>query len=193
MNASALADRGAGLVLIGARGSGKTTVGRRVAADLDRAFIDLDQVIEQTSGMTIPRIFELEGERGFREREAQALEQTVLEAPGSILATGGGAVLAPANRSLLVRHGLVVWLTAEITTLASRIEGQAGGLARRPALTEKGVLAELDQVLEARRGLYAELADHVLDTETLRPDDVGREILDLLANRRTSPGGPPRS
>src|SRR5689334_7067287 len=104
------------LFLIGYRGSGKTTVGRLVADRLGWAFVDADSVLEERYGQTIREIFAAEGEAGFRDKEAAVLAD-LCRATDAVIATGGGIVLRAANRVLLKRHGLVVWLAADPPTL----------------------------------------------------------------------------
>jgi shikimate kinase len=175
---------GRGLALVGARGSGKTTVGQRVAARLRRAFIDLDTEIEAKIDMPIADFFATSGERLFRDQEASALAactEVMSPRPGSdrgiVLATGGGVVLRAENRRRLRAFGFVVWLTAEPEILAARLEADPRGLLSRPALTAAGTLAELAGVLHARAPLYREVADVVIDTTGRTPDDVAEAVL----------------
>lgn len=108
------------IFLTGFMGSGKTEVGRLLAARLERAFVDLDREVEAGAGATVAEIFAAEGEAGFRRREAAALRATAgLE--GAIVATGGGVVAAEANRRWMREQGLVVWLDADFPVLAARL------------------------------------------------------------------------
>ncbi len=107
------------IFLIGPMGAGKTTLGRALAKRLGLPFRDSDHEIEQRTGAAIPLIFELEGEAGFRARESAMLAELVQLDP-LVLATGGGAVLAPANRALLAQHGRVIYLHAPLEQLLKR-------------------------------------------------------------------------
>jgi len=152
---------GSGLVLVGYRGTGKSTVGRIVAERMRCAFADADVELERTVGRSIRSIFELDGEPAFRALEAEVLLD-LTESPRlavGVLATGGGAVLLEANRRALRRFGLVVWLTADSETLARRLSGSRSPLADRPALTAAGTLEEVAAVLAARTPIYREAAD----------------------------------
>lgn len=166
-----------GLVLIGYRGTGKSTVGRILAERLGRPFLDSDREIEALSGRSIRSIFTESGEPAFRDWEERALAAIIARNPGAILATGGGAVLRETNRQGLRRFGFVVWLTADPEVLARRLEADQRGLAARPALTTAGTLDEIVQVLMARSPLYAELADAVIPTDRKEPHEVARTII----------------
>lgn len=170
-----------GLVLIGYRGTGKSTVGRILAEALGRSFLDSDREIEARAGRSIRSIFTESGEPAFRDWEERALATLTAENPGSILATGGGAVLREANRRRLRGFGFVVWLTADPAELARRLEADRNSLAARPALTAAGTLDEITQVLEARSPLYAELADAVIPTDRKEPREVAEAILGCWA------------
>ena len=101
------------LTLVGPMGAGKSTIGRLLARELGLAFKDSDRVIEERTGASIPLIFELEGERGFRDREQQVIAE-LMQCRGLVLATGGGAILRPENRSTLVSGSLVVYLHTSV-------------------------------------------------------------------------------
>jgi shikimate kinase len=166
-----------GLVLIGYRGTGKSTVGRILADGLGRPFLDCDREIESRSGRSIRSIFNESGEGAFRDWEQRTLHALTTESPGAILATGGGAVLREANRRRIRGFGFVAWLTADPTELARRLEADRLGLAGRPALTMAGTLDEIAQVLSDRSPLYAELADAVIPTDGKDPSEVAEAIL----------------
>ena len=106
-------------------GAGKSTVGRVLARKLNRRFIDSDHALEERCGVKIPTIFEMEGEAGFRKREAQIIEELTQE-KGLILATGGGSVLLPENRRALSERGTVVYLHANPIELWHRTKGGEG-------------------------------------------------------------------
>ncbi len=150
-----------GLVLVGYRGTGKSTVGRIVAERTRCAFADADVELERASGRSIRSIFEVDGEAAFRAMEAEVLLDLTGSSrlAGGVLATGGGAVLLEANRRALRRFGLVVWLTADPDTLARRLSGSRNPVADRPPLTAAGTLEEVADVLAVRTPIYREVAD----------------------------------
>jgi shikimate kinase len=170
--------RGSGLCLVGYRGTGKTTVGMILAERLDRPFLDADLEIEARAGHSIPEIFAEWGEPAFRDWEERTLRELVRDHPGAVLATGGGAVMRPANRGVLVQHGLVVWLMADAAELARRLLADPREGATRPGLTPSGTIAEIGTLLEARLPFYAELAHLAVETSGKSPEEVARIILD---------------
>ena len=142
------------LFLIGPMGAGKTSIGRRLAAQLALSFVDLDLTFEERNGVSIGLTFEIEGEAGFRRRES-ALLADLVEQSGIVLSTGGGAVLDPANRDLLRRHGFVVWLDADIDTQLRRLHADR----KRPLLGVGDRREQLMHLARIRNPLYAEIAD----------------------------------
>ncbi len=164
------------VILIGYRGTGKSTVGRLVASRLGWDFADADECLESAAGRSIAEVFAGEGEAGFREREAVILAQ-LCRRDRLVIATGGGAVLRSANRALLRSAGFVAWLTASPETLWDRLRGDPASGRRRPNLTPAGGLDEVRTLLAARTPLYAELADFVCDTEALSPEAAADAIL----------------
>jgi len=148
------------LFLVGLPGAGKSTLGRQLARRLHKRFVDADTELEQRLGVSIPTIFEIEGEAGFRDREeATIAELTAFE--GIVLSTGGGAVLRPANRALLRDNGTVVYLHAEPLTLWARIRHSRN----RPLLQTADPLGRLAELYAQRDALYRETADHVVESE----------------------------
>ncbi|WIM05295.1 MAG: shikimate kinase [Candidatus Nitricoxidivorans perseverans] len=147
------------IYLIGLMGAGKTTVGRQLAKRLNRRFVDADHEIESRTGVRIPVIFEIEGEAGFRRREAQVIEALSRERR-LVLATGGGAVLDPANRACLRETGVVVYLHAVADTLFERTRRDRG----RPLLRVDDPLAKLRELLDQRDPLYRETAHLVVES-----------------------------
>lgn len=142
------------LFLIGPMGAGKSTFGKYLAKRFGLACIDLDAAIEARTGASVATIFELEGEAGFRRREAELLAELATR-DGIVLATGGGAVLAPANRDVLRRRGFVVWLETSIDQQLQRLARDR----RRPLLEVPDRRARLDQLAALRDPLYRGLAD----------------------------------
>ncbi|MEN9863937.1 MAG: hypothetical protein RL551_735 [Pseudomonadota bacterium] len=140
-------------------GAGKSTVGKLLAKKLGRRFLDADHVIEDRCGVKIPVIFEMEGEDGFRKREAQAIKDITAE-HDVILATGGGAVLLPENRQFLSERGTVIYLHANPMELWHRTKGGEG----RPLLKNGDAKKILENLYAIRDPLYREIADYVIET-----------------------------
>lgn len=140
-------------------GAGKSTVGRQLARKLGRRFVDSDHEIESRTGVRIPTIFEIEGEAGFRRREAEAIEALSRES-GLVLATGGGAVLDPANRRRLKAAGLVIYLRVLPLALYERTRHDRN----RPLLQVADPLAKLEEIFSQRDPIYREIADLVVES-----------------------------
>jgi len=168
--------RGGGLVLVGYRGTGKSTVGRLLAERSGRPFLDADDVIEARAGRSIRAIFEDAGEPAFRDWEERVIRELAVTQPNAVLATGGGAILREANRRVLREFGLVAWLKAGPEILARRLEADARTRSSRPSLTSGGVLAEIASVLAARTPLYESVAHASFDTEGTPPREVANRI-----------------
>ena len=153
--------------LIGPMGAGKTTVGKRLARALRRRFVDCDHELEKRTGVTIPLIFEIEGEAGFRAREKRVVEELTRES-GIVLATGGGAVLDPDSRGCLHARGLVVYLHAPVELLAARTRNDSN----RPLLKAADRTQTLRNLMQQREPLYREIADLVVDTGKLNLAEI---------------------
>ncbi|WP_028449671.1 shikimate kinase [Chitinibacter tainanensis] len=145
--------------LVGLMGAGKTTVGRALAKASGKTFHDSDHEIEARTGARIPTIFELEGEVGFRAREAEAIAE-LTQLQNIVLATGGGAVLNPDNRACLRRNGYVIYLCASPEELYQRTCHDKN----RPLLQTADPKARLAELFAIRDPLYREVADLVIDT-----------------------------
>ena len=148
------------IVLVGPMGSGKTTVGRRLAYELDQKFFDTDHEIIDKTGVTIDHIFDIEGEDGFREREFKILEN-LCQMSNIILATGGGIVILPKNRKILQNIGLVVYLTSSVDQLLRRTAKSKTRPLLENSTDRKKTITEH---LEARDVYYREVASFVVDT-----------------------------
>jgi shikimate kinase len=164
------------VILIGYRGSGKTTVGRLLADRLGWEFADADDHVEAAAGRSVAEIFASEGEAGFRQREAAALAE-LCRRPRLVLATGGGAVLRPANRELLRAAGFVVWLHASPEAAWKRLQGDPTTAARRPNLTALGGVEEVRALVAAREPLYRQTAHLAVDADAPSPEAVAAAIL----------------
>ncbi|MBI5923414.1 MAG: shikimate kinase [Betaproteobacteria bacterium] len=148
------------IYLVGLMGAGKTTVGRQLAKRLGLRFVDSDEEIETRTGVRIPTIFEIEGEAGFRKREAQVLAALTQE-DGVVLATGGGVVLDPGNRANLAGNGTVIYLCAQPLQLWERTRHSRN----RPLLQVADPLARLQELFLQRDPLYREIADIVVESD----------------------------
>jgi shikimate kinase len=166
------------LYLVGMMGAGKTTVGRMLARRLKLRFVDSDHEIEARCGVKIPVIFEIEGEAGFRAREAQAIAE-LAQLDGIVLATGGGVVLAPDNRRRLAERGTVVYLRATPEHLYERVRQDRN----RPLLATGNPLARLRELYRERDPLYREVADLVVDTGRQSVQVLARGLLEQLGEQ----------
>lgn len=167
-------------------GAGKTTVGRALAKKLNKQFIDSDHEIEARSGVSIPVIFEIEGEASFRQREAEAIRSLTAQ-QGIVLATGGGAVLRPENRELLKSRGTVIYLRASVSHILQR----TGRDKNRPLLQTVDPAKRLEQLTREREPLYREVADIIIDTGRPNISTLVQVILTQLAELAAAPGGSP--
>jgi shikimate kinase len=166
------------IYLIGPMGTGKTAVGKQLGRLLGEPFIDSDAEIERHAGVDIPYIFEREGEAGFRQREREVLAE-LCRREGIVLATGGGAVLAPENRRVLHETGVVVYLE---TSLAQQLQRVGKGRGR-PMLKGVDLPQRLAQLREQREPLYREIADVMLSTDNRRVARVAEMILAELGRQ----------
>jgi XRE family aerobic/anaerobic benzoate catabolism transcriptional regulator len=160
------------VALLGLRGAGKTTIGRRLARRLHVPFVELDRRVEEAAGLTLEEIFALHGEEYYRRLEKETLERLLREARPLVLATGGGIVTRGDTFALLRRRALTVWLRADPEDHWNRVVQQGD---RRPMADHPEAMAELRRLLTARRPLYAE-ATHTVDTSGLEADEVVRRI-----------------
>lgn len=163
------------LFLVGMMGAGKTTIGRGLARALGREFVDLDHELEARCGVRVPVIFEIEGEGGFRKREATTLDQCSSRR-GIVLATGGGAILADENRRILRERGIVIYLRASLDELVRRTSRDRN----RPLLATPDPRGTLRDLMIKRAPLYEEVADLVVDTGTMPVSQLVKSILPLL-------------
>lgn len=167
------------IFMVGARASGKTTIGRALADALGMAFVDTDHYMLETSSLTVAEVVASEGWEGFRTRESEALR--IVTQPGVVVATGGGMVLAQANRDFMRERGTVFYLCAPASLLAARLESSPES-AQRPSLTGRSIVDEVNEVLAAREKLYRDTAHHVLDASA-PPTAVVGQALQFLNTR----------
>ncbi len=180
-----------GIYLIGFSGTGKSTIAQAVARELNWPVYDLDQVIVERSGMTIPVIFQREGETGFRLREAEALREVSGSAP-FVVASGGGAVVRVENRRLMARTGWVVTLEGRPEALNARIQRQlqqGAPDAIRPMLDAVYPVDQIRALKHSRQPAYA-LADWTVHTDRLTPDQVAAEVVRAVQLLETTPAPP---
>ena len=163
-------------MLIGYRGTGKTSVGARLARILGRPFVDLDQILVDEASRTIAEIVAQGGWDEFRrlEKDLVARYRTTR---GMVLATGGGVILDPENVQALKENGILIWLVADPGTIQARLAGDQPQEAYRPSLTGGGTLGEVTEVLEARQPLYQAAAQIIIDTTRQSLSQVVESIL----------------
>lgn len=152
-------------------GAGKSTVGRYLAKRMKRKFYDTDTVIVEKTGVSIPMIFEIEGEHGFREREEHAISELTKE-EGVVLATGGGSIIREVNRKALRRSGTVIYLRGSAELLFSRISYDKN----RPLMQTDNPIQTLKNLLTERDPLYMEVADLVINTGKQKVPVLLKEI-----------------
>ncbi|MES2857648.1 MAG: shikimate kinase [Pseudomonadota bacterium] len=164
------------LVLVGPMGSGKSAIGRLLAGRLGRVFVDVDVLIEEQAGLAISEIFAAEGEAGFRLREAGALADALVR-PGTVIATGGGAVLAAANRAAIRSAGTVVYLQVDADAQLRRLAGDT----QRPLLDVADRAQRLADLQAQREPLYRDVAHVVFDTSVHTPASAANALAAMLA------------
>ena len=159
------------LCLVGLPGAGKSTLGRQLARRLSKTFIDADAELERKLGVTIPTIFEIEGEASFRDREEATLAE-IATLSNIVLATGGGVVIRPANRDRLRINGTVVYLHAVPETLRERTRRSR----QRPLLNTTDPFARLVELYAVRDPLYREVAECVVESDRAEIARFSREL-----------------
>ena len=163
------------IFLIGLMGAGKTAIGRALARIADKAFYDADHEIEARTGVRIPIIFDIEGEKGFRLRE-EAIIQSLVQRDNIVLATGGGAILSENNRQALRKHGLVIYLYASLDDLWERTCYDKN----RPLLQTENPQQQLANLFAERDTLYHHVADIVIDTTGKHVQNIAHTLWQKL-------------
>lgn len=165
----------ASIFLIGPSGAGKSTIGQELSKTLKMAFYDTDQVIEESTGVSISWIYDVEGEAGFHKRQTSVLKELV-EKSNIVLATGGDVVLTAENRRLLAARGLVVYLTASVDQQLERTQRKD----HRPLLQVDDVAGKLKEMKLERQPMYEEIADVMFPTEGNSVRSITKKILQYL-------------
>ncbi|MCI0507249.1 MAG: shikimate kinase AroK [Gammaproteobacteria bacterium] len=166
------------IILVGPMGAGKTTIGRQIAKALGRDFYDSDKEVEKRTGATIPLIFELEKEEGFRLRESAMIKE-LLSKDSIVLATGGGAVLSEKNRKYMSNHGFVIYLCAPLEQLVRRTARDKN----RPLLQTKNPKKTIEELLTKRDPLYREVADIVIETDGFTVRQVVSKLQKIIKGK----------
>jgi shikimate kinase len=163
------------IVLIGMRGSGKTTIGKLLAKRLGKQYIEMDELIVERLGLSIPEIVDTYGWQKFRDTEAEITFE-VGGVDNVVNATGGGVVTRDENIRELKKKGKLIWLKANTNTLLNRI----GNSQSRPSLTGKSSREDMEVVMADRSPIYQRAADFIVDTEDKRPEEIVDTIVKLL-------------
>ena len=163
------------IILIGPMGSGKSTIGSIIAKRLNRAFQDSDDYIEDRTGVDIARIFDIEGEQGFRDRESNALVD-LLSQNNQVIATGGGSVLRKENQKLLKQEGYIVFLDTSVKQQMQRLQRDK----KRPLLQTENPKERLEALFVERHPIYLELADLVVKTDRRMARRLAADIIKQL-------------
>lgn len=168
------------IVLIGMRGSGKSTVGSLLAKKLGKDFRELDAEVEELEGMTIKEMVEQKGWDYFRDRETEVVKNAGVN-DNTVISTGGGVVIRSENIAALKQNGICIYLRTPLNLLLKRIGGEASKL---PRLTnETSVAEEMSKVMEGRAPRYEAAADEIVDTEFHTAEQAVEEILHRLKKR----------
>ena len=169
------------IILIGFRGTGKTTIGKMLAQRLGKEFVDADEYLEQKEGKTVKDIFAEGGEKLFREIETQIIAELCLS-DNRVVATGGGAILREENVRALKKSGIIILLEADTDTIYKRIHRNTTTEQRRPSLTNRNAYEEIEYLLEYRGPLYDRTADFVINTTSMSANDAANKIITFLHN-----------
>jgi len=164
------------IVLVGLMGAGKSTVGRELASLLNCDFLDTDEELEKRTGVSIPVIFDVEGESGFRERESKVVED-LLSLSNTVISTGGGIVISEKNRENLKKAGKVVYLSATVELLLQRLKGSKN----RPLLENVDLKSKLDKLLLEREVCYQSVSDLSIESGQYSPQEMAKQIRNRLS------------
>ena len=164
------------IIIVGPMGSGKTTIGRKLSASLSLDFFDSDHEIIDKTGVSIDHIFDVEGEKGFRARESEAIKN-LCNMTNVIIATGGGAVLLEENRQLMMRSGLVVYLSSSVDQILRRTAKSKTRPLLEKSTNRRKTIAD---IVQTRDPLYKEVAKLVINTNGKKLNKVIDEIIRAL-------------
>lgn len=167
------------IALVGLRGAGKTTLGEKVAARLKKKFVELDQLIERSAGLTLQNIFEVHGEEYYRRLEREVLVEFLAARPSAVLAAGGGIVTREDTYGLLRQHCVTFWLKADPEDHWNRVLEQDP----RPMANNPNAMDQLQAILRRREPLYA-MADHTIDTSSLGISKSVKKVVDLYEKQQ---------
>lgn len=176
------------ILLVGYRGTGKSTLGRHLAEVLNMTFLDLDRLIVEEEGCSISAIVQERGWPYFRQLESNLLQRLSKE-KGRVIATGGGIILDPENRSLLKKMGIVVWLKAPVDVIVDRIQRDNEGAVQRPAFSDRNLKEETNLILRERAPLYESVSDLSLDTSGMTIGESVDEIIRIIHKWRSKVAG----
>jgi shikimate kinase len=174
--------------LTGFMGTGKTRIARPLAAALDWDYVDVDALIEEEARQSIPAIFGQGGEAAFRALEAQIIVRTA-ERHNVVIATGGGSVLSSANRDVMKKSGFIVLLDALPQTIARRIVDSGKRISDRPLLAGGDPIDRISELKTERDPIYMQLADFVIQTDELTPDQITHQVLTAYRESTAVAGG----
>lgn len=163
------------IILVGPMGSGKSTIGNIMAKKLNREFKDSDCYIEMRTGVDIARIFDVEGEQGFRDRESDALNE-LLKHNNQVIATGGGSVIRQANQTQLKSHGYIIFLDTSVNQQLKRLYRDR----KRPLLQTEHPREQLEALLAVRYPIYRDLADLIVKTDNKLARKLTTDIINQL-------------
>jgi shikimate kinase len=163
------------IILIGPMGSGKSTIGNLIAKRLHREFRDSDHFIEDRTGVDIARIFDIEGEQGFRDRESNALRE-LLSQNNRVIATGGGSVMRKENQQLLKQKGYIVFLDTSVSQQMRRLARDK----KRPLLQTENPRQRLEALFTERHPIYLDLADLAIKTDKRVARRLAADIINQL-------------
>jgi shikimate kinase len=175
------------LVLVGLMGCGKTSIGRRLGQALQLPFIDADEEIERAAGQSVSEIFAAYGEAHFRDGERRVIARLLTTGP-RVIATGGGAFLSPDTRATVKRHGVSVWLRAELPVLMRRVMRRDN----RPLLRTADPEARMRDLMEQRYPIYAE-ADVIVESRDVAHDVMVADLIEMLTTHTLSAPAPEQS
>ena len=170
------------LFLIGYRCSGKTTVGKSVATALDWLFVDTDTELVKENGTQIKNMIDAKGWEAFRRRESATLMR-ICNQKRQVVATGGGVVLNVANINAMKASGMVIWLDAGVETIQKRMLQDKSTENFRPALTDKGRMEEIEDMLLQRKPIYESASDFTINTDGIPINEITKRIIEKLNKR----------